>query len=169
MDEQKEFFLHVLNIKQPIGFDIKSSSDKTEVKQVNINLEYDKFADVKAGDKQFYRPHAFDLCAFTLPAEEKRSTDYYFEHPLQKSCVTVIDLPAGFEVETLPANETLKFAYGNYEVGYVYDAAKNQVTSTAKFNITNQVIPAEKYTELQQYLDAVNKSQNKKLVIKRKA
>jgi hypothetical protein len=43
------------------------------------------------------------------------------------------------------------------------------VISTAKFNLTNHVIPAAKYTELQQYLDAVAKAQNKKLVIKRKA
>jgi hypothetical protein len=104
-----------------------------------------------------------------VPIEEKRKSDYSFEHPMQKSCLTVIDLPAGFEIETLPANQKLTFAYGTYEVGYAYDAAKNQVTSTAKFNLNNQVIPADKYTELQQYLDAVAKAQNKKMVIKRKA
>jgi hypothetical protein len=122
-----------------------------------------------AGDKQFYRPQVFDLCAFTVPVEEKRKTDYYFDIPLQKSCVTTIDLPDGFTIETLPVNQSLKFTYGNYEVNYAYDAAKNQVTSTAKFNLTNLVIPAAKYTELQQYLDAVAKAQNKKLVIRRKA
>jgi hypothetical protein len=111
----------------------------------------------------------FDLCAFTVPIEQNRKTDYYFEHPLQKTCITTIDLPAGFEVETLPVAQNLKFTYGDYEVKYTYDAAKNEVISTAKFNISNQVIPAAKYTELQQYLDAVAKAQNKKLVIKRKA
>jgi len=169
LDQQKEYFTHWLNLKQPIFFDFKPAPDKDGVKEVKINLEYDKFCDVMAGDKQFYRSGVFDLCAFTVPIENARKTDYYFDTPLQKSCVTTIDLPAGFEVETLPANQTLKFAYGNYEVGYVYDAAKNQVTSTAKFNLTNQVIPAAQYTELQQYLDAVAKAQNKKLVIKRKA
>jgi hypothetical protein len=43
------------------------------------------------------------------------------------------------------------------------------VISTAKFNLTNHVIPAAKYTEMQQYLDAVAKAQNKKLVIHKKA
>jgi hypothetical protein len=168
-DDQKEFYMRALNIKQPIVFDLKPSTDKDGVKAVNIGLEYDKFCDIMTGDKQFYRPRAFDLCAFTLPIEEKRKTDYYFEHPLQKTSVTTIDLPAGFEVETLPVNQILRFAYGNYEVKYSYDAAKNQVVSTAKFNITSQVIPAARYTELQQYLDAVAKAQNKKLVIRRKA
>jgi hypothetical protein len=168
-DEQKEAFMRFLNIKQPSVFDLDLSKDKDGVREVDMNLEYDKFCDIMAGDKQFYRPHVFDLMAFTVPIEGNRKSDYYFEHPLQKTCVTTIDLPAGYDVETLPVNQSLKFTYGNYEVSYAYNAAKNQVISTAKFNLTNHVIPAAKYTELQQYLDAVAKAQNKKLVIKRKA
>lgn len=168
-DEQKERYLRMLNIKQPSLFNINSAADIGGVKEVDLEIEYDKFCDVMAGDKQFYRPRAFDLCTFSVPIEEKRKSDFYFPHPLQKSCVTTIDLPAGYEVETLPANQTLKFSYGDYDVKYIYDAAKNQVVSTAKFNITNHVVPAAKYTELQQYIDAVAKAQNKKLVIKRKA
>jgi hypothetical protein len=168
LDEQKERYMRALNIRQPSVFDLKSGADKDDVKEIDINLEYDKFSDITAGNKQFYRPRVFDLCAFTVPIEEKRKTDYYFQHPLEKSCITTIDLPTGFEIETLPVNQSLKFTYGNYDIKYAYDAAKNQVISTAKFNITNHVIPADKYTELQQYLDAVAKAQNKKLVIRRK-
>ena len=169
VDEQKEAFMERLNLKQPNVFDIKPASDVNGVKEVDLNLEYDKFSDITAGDKQFYRPHVFDLVAFTVPIEEHRKSDYYFEAPMQKSCVTTIDLPVGFEVETLPVNQSLKFTYGSYDVKYSYDAGKNQVISTVQFNITNQVIPAAKYTELQEYLDAVAKAQNKKLVIRRKA
>ncbi len=169
MDEQKEYIMHMLNMKQPSAFDYSPSQINGEIKEVDINLEYDKFCDVMAGNKQFYHPHVFDLCAFTVPIEEKRKSDYYFEAPMQKSCITTIDLPKGFEVETLPANQSLKFSYGTYDVKYAYDAVKNEVISTAKFNLTNHVIPAAKYTELQEYLDAVAKAQNKKLVIRKKA
>jgi len=168
-DEQKEMYMRLFNMKQPSVFEFNPSEDKDGIKEVNFNLEYDKFCDIKAGDKQFYRPRAFDLVAFTVPVEENRKSDYYFPHPFQKSCVTTIDLPAGFEVETLPVNQSLKFTYGSYEIKYVYDPVKNQVVSTAKFILTNHVIPAAKYTEMQQYVDAVAKAQNKKLVIKRKA
>jgi len=168
-DEQKEYLMTRFNIKKPSVFSLDPSSDKGETKELDIDLDYDRFVDIMAGDKQFYRPRVFDLMTFTIPVEEKRSSDYYFEHPLQKTCVTTIDLPAGFEVETLPVNQSLKFTYGNYEVNYAYDAKKNQVISTAKFNISNHVIPAAKYTELQQYLDGVAKAQNKKLVIHKKA
>lgn len=168
-DDQKEYLMHMLNIRQPSVFDYSPVADEKGVKEVNLNLEYDKFCDIMAGNKQFYRPRVFDLCAFTVPIEEKRKSDYYYETPLKKTCVTTIALPANYIVETLPANQSLKFTYGDYQVTYTYDAAKNQVISTAKFNLTNQVIPAAKYTEMQQYLDAVAKAQNKKLVIRRKA
>lgn len=142
---------------------------KAEINELNMDLEYDKFCDVLTGDKQFYKPRVFDLWALTVPVLEKRRADYYFEHPMEKSCVTTIDIPTGFEVEALPINASLKFSYGNYEMDYVYNKEKNQVVSTAKFVLSNQVIPAEKYTEMQQYMDAIAKAQNKKLVIKKKA
>jgi hypothetical protein len=168
-DEQKEFLMHSLNIKQPLVFDFAQVRDEGGIKEVSINLEYDKFCDIMAGSKQFYRPRVFDLCAFTVPVLERRNSDYYFEAPIKKTCITTIDLPTNYEVEALPSNQSLKFTYGNYEVSYVYNAAKNQIISTAKFSIINQVIPAAKYNEMQQYLDAVAKAQNKKLVIRHKA
>jgi len=168
-EKQKEYFTRWLNIKQPIAFNFKSTPDGPDSKEVEIALDYDTFCDVKAGNKLFYRPAALDICVFKLPVEEKRKTDYYFETPMQKSCNTVIDLPEGFEVESLPANQTLKFAYGSYDVSYTYDAAKNKVKASTKFNIINHVIPAAQYNDLQQFLDNVARAQNKKLVIKRKA
>ena len=168
-DEQKEFLMDALNIKQASVFNFTQGKDENGVREINLNLEYDKFCDIMAGDKQFYRPRVFDLCAFTVPVLDKRNSDYYFGAPMNKTCITTIDLPAGFVVDVLPANQSLKFTYGNYEISYVYNAAKNQIISTAKFSIFNQVIPAAKYNEMQQYLDAVAKAQNKKLVIRHKA
>ncbi|WP_162996640.1 DUF3857 domain-containing transglutaminase family protein [Mucilaginibacter celer] len=168
-DEQKSRMIRMLNMRQPSAFSFTPSSDKDGVKEVGLELEYDRFCDVLSGSKQFYKPRVFDLWQSTLPVEEKRKTDYYFEVPMLKTCVTTIDLPAGFEVETLPTDQNLKFTYGSYDVKYVYDATKNQVVSTTKFNLKNQVIPAAKYNEMQVYMDAIAKAQNKKLVIRRKA
>ncbi|WP_426669485.1 DUF3857 domain-containing protein [Mucilaginibacter sp. McL0603] len=169
MDDQKEFLIRNLNIKQPSAFDFKSEKDENGAKEIDLSLEYDQFCDVKAGDKQFYRPSAFLLWSTSVPVLEKRKTNYYWDYPRIKTCSTTIDLPTGFEVETLPANASLKFTYGNYEINYVYNKDKNQVVSTAKFVLNNQVIPAAKYTEMQQYMDGIAKAQNKKLVIRKKA
>jgi hypothetical protein len=169
MDEQKQYLIRMLNIKQPTVLEFKPTTDKDGVKEVSVDIEYDKFCDVSAGNKLFYRPRVFDLWGTTLTASDKRTTDYYFNQPMIKSCVTTIDLPTGFEVETLPVNQTLNFTYGSYDVKYVYNAAKNQVISTTKFSLTNHVIPAAKYNEMQQYMDNIAKVQNKKLVIRKKA
>lgn len=168
-DEQKEYLLRMLNIKQPSGFEYSPGIDKDGTKEITLELEFDKFCDITAGNKQFYRPRLFDLWRLTLPVLDKRKTDFYFNQPMQKTCVTTIDLPVGFEVETLPVNQSLKFSYGNFEIKYAYDVTKNQVTSVAKFNLNSQVVPAAKYTEMQLYMDNIAKAQNKKLVIKRKA
>ncbi|TSD64509.1 DUF3857 domain-containing protein [Inquilinus sp. KBS0705] len=168
-DEQKEYLIRMMNMKQPSVIEFTPLADNNGIKEVAIDLEYDKFSDITSGDKQFYRPRVFDLWRLTVPVLEKRKTDFYFEQPMQKTCVTTIDLPTGFEVETLPTNQSFKFSYGNYEVNYTYITGKNQVVSTAKFNLTTQMIPAAKYTEMQQYMDNIAKAQNKKLVIRRKA
>jgi hypothetical protein len=168
-DKQKEAILRIFDIKQPAAFDFKSGDDINGVKEVNLNLDFDKYCDIKAGDKLFYHPQALNCWDYKVPVFEKRKSDYYFDFPFEGVSTTVIYLPAGFEVETLPVNQSLKFTYGDFEVKYTYDEAKNQVLSVAKFNLNNQLIPAAKYTEMQEYLDAVAKVQNKKLVIKRKA
>ncbi|MEO3405912.1 DUF3857 domain-containing transglutaminase family protein [Mucilaginibacter sp. CAU 1740] len=168
-DEQKQYLIRRLNMKQPSIFEFKPSTDKDGTKEVDIDLIYDKFCDVAAGNKQFYKPRVFDIWQATMPVLEKRKSDYFFEIPMLKTCVTTIDLPAGFEIDALPTDQSLKFTYGTYDVKYVYDAAKNQVISTTKFNLKNHVIPAAKYNEMQVYMDAIAKAQNKKLVIRRKA
>lgn len=167
--EQKEMLITMLNMKQPNLFEVSPANDKDGAKEVTLDLEFDKFCDIASGNKMFYRPRVFDLWKATLPVLEKRKSDFYFSIPVQKSCITTIDLPQGYEVETLPVNQTLKFTYGNYEVKYAYNAAKNQVLSTTTLQLNNHVIPAAKYTEMQQYMDNIAKAQNKKLVIRKKA
>jgi len=167
-DDQKEFLIRSMNMKQPSLIEYNPLGDKDGIKEVAIALEYDKFADVAAGNKLFYRPRVFDLWRTTVPVLEKRNTDFYFEQPMQKTCTTYIDLPSGFEVETLPAPQSYKFSYGNYEVNYTYVADKNQVVSVAKFNLNTLMVPATRYKEMQEYMDNIAKAQNKKLVIRRK-
>ncbi len=168
-DQQKAYLIRSLNFKQPSAFDIKEAADSSGTKEVNFDLEYDTFAELSAGNKKFYRPRVFDLWQFAPPVTEKRRGDFYFDHPMQKTCTTVINLPEGFEAESVPENVSLKFSYGTYDASYKYDAAKNELTSTVKFNLDKHVIPAAKYAEMQQYMDAITRAQNKKLVIRKKA
>ena len=167
--DQKTHLINTLEIKQPLGMDIKPVDDKDGVKQFELSLEYDRYCDIAAGSKLFYHAALFNVWTMTVPQEDKRKASYYFEHPRIKTCVTTIDLPEGYEIESMPANANLKFTYGTFDLTYTYDATKNQLTCKAKFNLTNNVIPAARYAEMQHFMDDVAKAQNKKLVIKKKA
>lgn len=168
-DDQKQTLMHMLNLKQPGFFKLQTATNNDGAKELKINLEYDRYFEMSAGNKQFYRPGVIDLSNMRLPVVTDRKNDLYLRSPMLKTCITKIDLPTGFEVETLPAGASLKFAFGDYEVSYTYNKDKNQVISTAKFRLSNWIIPAAKYSEMQTYLDEVAKAENKKLVIKRKA
>lgn len=167
-DDQKKLLIRYLEMKQPVMLDLMPVTDKDGTIEMAAEMDFDRFCDVTAGSKIFYHPALFDIWRITLPPLEKRKSDYYFDHPMQKSCVTTIELPQGYEVESMPANTSLKFTYGNFDINYVYDAAQNQVIASAKFSLKNYVIPAAKYTEMQQYMDDIAKAQNKKLVIRKK-
>ena len=167
-DEQKQYLMRTLKFKQPSVFELKHTQDVDGVKQMNMDLEYEQFADIISGDKMFYKPAVFNLWNVTLPIVEKRINDYYFEYPMKNYGKTTLNLPEGYVVETMPTNVSLKFSYGSYEVKFAYDAVKNQVVSEAKFNLTNHVIPAAKYTEMQTYFNDIAKANGKKLILKKK-
>lgn len=168
-DEQKQYLIRNLNLRQPDVFDLSQVSDKDGTKEVKLDLAYEKLSDMKAGDKYFYRPCLFDLYRATFPATEKRKTDFFFDHPMLKKNTTLIHIPEDFEVEALPAEVNLAFSFGSYQAKYSYDAASHEVKSTSVFSLKKHVIPAEKYAEMQKFMDDISKSLNKKLVIKKKA
>jgi hypothetical protein len=155
-------------MRQPSAFNIIPAADNDGIKELHFDIAFDKFCDIISGDKLFFRPFAFDLCTYAVPPEENRKTNFNFGFAMEKSCTTTMNLPAGFELETVPSAVSLKFTYGSYQINYVYDQAKNELTGTAKFNITSAIIPPEKYTEMQQFLDAVAREQHKRLVVRRK-
>jgi len=169
VDDRKKSLLSYLNLKQPDIFELKDLKDENGFKEVELDLEYEKLSDMAAGGKYFYRPRLFDLWRLTTPVLEKRKTDYFFEHPMLKKNATTITLPSDLEVESLPTDTSFKFSYGSYSVKYTYDKEKNEVKTTAQFELNKHVIPAAKYNEMQAFMDNIAKSMSKKLVLKKKA
>jgi hypothetical protein len=167
-DEQKKFLINYLNLKQPDSFEILNQSDKDGVKELKISLLYNQLSDISVGGKHFYKPRIFDLVKFSVPQLEKRTTDFYFEHPMSKKSTTVYTLPQDLEIETLPQNVKHTFSNGNYTAEYSYDKSKNQMTAVARFELNNPIIKASNYTEMQKHFDDIIKSMSKKFVVRKK-
>ncbi len=167
-DEQKAYLIKNLQFKQPDLFRLQYGDDKNGSQEVNIDLDYYKFSDMAAGDKYFFRPQLLNICNFTLPELEKRGTDFYFDHPLAKLNTVVFEIPEGYEVESLPANQNLKCGFGNYEAAFTYNKANNKLTGIYKLDINTHIIPASRYQEMQKFISEVSKSFNKKFVMRKK-
>ncbi len=167
-DEQKKALISFLNLRQPDIFTFKELKDENGIKEWELSLDYEKISDMVAGSKSFYRPRLFDLWRATMPVVEKRKTDYFFDHPMLKRNTTVISFPADMEVETLPTDAFFKFAYGSFSVKYSYDKDKNEMRSITQFELNNHIIPAAKYNEMQQFMENISKTMNKKLVMKKR-
>ena len=169
LDDQKNFLIKYLNLRQPDIFDLSYGKDDTRMKEMELNLEYARLSEMAAGNKLFFRPSILAVWKDSFPLNDKRKSDYYFSYPMIKKNTTAMIIPIDFEVESLPENSTLQFSYGSYESRYVYDKENNKVISTSIFKLNNPIISASKYAEMQKFMDSVLKSSSKKLVIKKKA
>ncbi|MGV8878646.1 MAG: DUF3857 domain-containing protein [Sphingobacteriaceae bacterium] len=165
MDDQKNYLIKSLKLKQPDVFTVNYGNDKDGVQEIKLDLTYAKFNDMAVGDKYFYRPNVFDICNFTLNADEHRKSDFYLEYPLIKTNITTIEIPAGFEATNIPANQDFKCKYGTFQSAYSYNKESNKLINNAKFEINNHVIPASQYSEMQKFIENISKSLNKKIVI----
>lgn len=168
IDQQKQVYTRLLHMRQFSELNITHSDLDNSINETDLDITFDKFCDIVSDDKLFFRPFAFDLSTYIFTPDAKRKTDFHFEYPMAKSCTTTIDLPRGFEIETLPPNASLKFAFGSFEISYVYNQSSNKVVSIAKFNINNAVIPPENYAEMQHFFDEVGQEERRKLVVKHK-
>lgn len=168
-DEQKKEIINTLNLKQPDIFNLIEKDDKDGIKKLELNLEYQKLSDFSTGDKLFLRHGLFDLWKLTLPVNKERKTDYFFTHPRITQNRALYKLPDNMIPESLPSNINLKFCHGTYKSEYEYNQDKNEIINTAKLELSSHVIPASNYSEMQKFMDDLQKSMSKKLIIKKKS
>ncbi|WP_069659763.1 DUF3857 domain-containing protein [Arcticibacter eurypsychrophilus] len=167
IDEQKERLISSLKLKQPDVFSITELSDVEGVRTTDLHLEYEKLSDMNTGKKFFYRPRLLDLWKTTFPVLEHRKSDVYFSMPCIKKNTTEFGFASNFEVESVPATVSIQFSYGSFNASYSLDKTKNKITCVSVFKLNKHVIPAGKYKEMQEFMDLISKSMNKKIIVNR--
>lgn len=165
MDEQKEQLITYLKLKQPDFLSITELSDLEGVRTTDLRLEYEKMSDMNTGKKFFYRPRVFDLWRTTFPVLEHRKSDVYFSLPCIKKNTTNFSFAQNYKVESIPATVSLRFSYGSYEASYSLDKTNNKVKCVSVFKLNKHIIPAGKYKEMQEFMDLISKSMNKKIIV----
>ena len=164
-DDQKRFLVYYLGFMQPDIFDLKY--DKTKRDAVSVEMEYEKIYDFKAGSKFFLNPRIYKLWSYSLPSAESRKNDFFFDCPFVKTDTTVYQLPANFQVETLPKPKNISCEFGTFSSNYIFDEATRTITSIAKLTLNHHRIPAAKYSATKEFFDDVLTEYTEKIVVKR--
>lgn len=166
-DDQLEFFVRHLGFIQPDEFELAKNIGG-EAADLDVKMSIEKIPDFTAGSKMFLHPRIYKIWSGKLPDDTARSKSFYFECPFLKTDTTVYKLPENYTVETLPKARSKNFEYGSFTSNYVYDEAKNEVISYAQLQLTQNMIPPEKFTETRKFFSYVIDEYTEKIIIKPK-
>ena len=135
--------------------------------ETSLNLKLENIPSFSAGSKMFLNPRIYRIYSSSLPLEETRRQDFYFNSTFHKIDTTVYNLPKGFTLESLPIDKSLKFEYGLFKTRYLFDDKQKTVTTYATLTLSQNKIPAEKYQEARNFFNAVLDEYNDKIVIRK--
>ncbi|MEO8852868.1 MAG: DUF3857 domain-containing protein [Ginsengibacter sp.] len=165
-DDQKEFLVSKLGFLQPDQFDL--TTDQKNDDNTSFRLQIEKVPEFTAGSKMFLNPRIYKMWNAALPKTENRTKAFYFPYPFIKTDTTIYQLPENYTVENLPKSREVKFEYGLFRTNYTFDEKSNAVTSVAFLQLSQNVIPAEKYMELRKFFGNVIEEYTEKIVVKKK-
>ena len=166
-DGQKKYLISKLGFLQPDDFTLQSDRNNDSAK-TNFEMEIDKIPSFTAGSKMFLSPRIYKLWNQELPSAEGRTKAFYFYHPFVKKDSTIYYLPENYTIENLPKARDISFAYGVFKTKYLYDEKTNTVTSTAVLQLSQNIIPADKFAEACKFFDNVSNEYSEKIVINSK-
>lgn len=165
-DDQKRYLIEYQGFLQPDDFEI-SFDKQVPLAHAELNMNIEKIPSFTAGSKMFLSPRIYRIWSSELPATNKRITDFFLGTPFIKSDTTVYQLPDGYGVDNLPQSKKLSFDYGSFTTTYAWDATKKSLTSTARLEIKERIIPAAKYAAAKKFFDEVLAEFNEKIVVKK--
>jgi hypothetical protein len=166
-DDQKEYLVSRLGFLQPDEFELTNDNEDNLTK-TSFKLTIEKIPEFTAGSKMFLNPRIYKIWNYTLPTTEKRTKAFYYSFPFIKTDTTVYQLPENYVLENLPKARDTKFQYGSFKTNYLYDEKANTVTSIAFLELSQNVIPAEKFAEARNFFGSVIQEFTEKIVIKKK-
>lgn len=166
-DIKKKYFVNELGFPDPDEFDISFGEKNIQPLTTIFRLKLDKINDFSAGSKMFFKPRFHRIWPAKLPATEPRTEDFLFECPLQKTDTTILKLPQGYVVDALPKTKDLKCDFATYRTSYWFDETQKAIYSTAKLELNQHLIPAEKYASVKSFFDEVVQDGAQRIVIKK--
>jgi hypothetical protein len=121
------------------------------------------------GNKLYFSPMMFFEKQENIFKQETRKFPLDYTVPFSDSFDIVVNIPEGYEVESLPesVNLAMENNYGTYSIKINSNFNNIQISST--FNINASIIPSEEYKTLKTFYKMMIDKQNEKIVLRKKA
>ena len=99
--------------------------------------------------------------------QEQRQMPVYFGYPTQEKINVNIEIPEGYEVESLPT--PIKILSENKEIVYMLNIVNegNKIQIISSKEINNSIFAADQYEGLKDLFQKMIASQNEKIVLKK--
>lgn len=148
------------------GYTVENKTDLT--KPIVETFSFKNTNSVESiGGKLYFSPLLFFAEKESPFKQEKREYPVDFIFPNQEKIITIINIPEGYVVESMP--EPIAFVFSDQLLSYKFNISSNgkQVQTTSLFDINTNVVSPEEYEELKKFFIEVVKKQTEKVVLKK--
>ncbi|MBS1850719.1 MAG: DUF3857 and transglutaminase domain-containing protein [Acidobacteria bacterium] len=118
-----------------------------------------------AGKRWIIAPHIFQTGQRALFPSSTRTNPVYFDYPSREIDEVHITLPPGAEVESLPANDSLKTEFSIYQTTQKAEAA-NAIFSRRELIIGGVGFPTSMYKDIKDFYDKVKTGDDQQVILK---
>ncbi len=137
----------------------KNIEGKLEVK---IEQKVEKMGDLLIFTPTFYNG------IFSNPLKlETRLYPVEYSYPVNKTVKSIIQIPQGYEIESLPQGLTYKSKHGTCVFKYVIMADANNISLVSHYKRNQTLFAYDQYDELKLFYETIAKKHNEKIVLKK--
>jgi transglutaminase-like putative cysteine protease len=162
-DMQKKWLQKNLQISayDVISYSFRDLFEEQGVAKVDFKLSLPNAATVN-GKRIFLTPNLMNRSNYVPEKLEKRRTPIILDLPYIDIDSIVYIIPEGIYPEYLPPPVKLSSRFGEYECSFIHTEGKLQYHR--KFSVPEGTFPPETYNELTEFMKAVQKADNMKIV-----
>jgi transglutaminase-like putative cysteine protease len=143
----------------------ESKSERPEIMEL-LEVDVNNYATV-SGKRLFITPNVLNRSYTKLTADEKRLTDIQLDYEYKDIDSVVIDVPTGYEPESMPQPLTLKTKFGSYTATTKLESNKLIYTRIREQHAGK--FSAKDYQDLMDYYDRIYKADRNRLVLVKKS
>lgn len=157
----KEHWSHIGNLKiSEMAFE----NDKRKVRFTEkLKVTAANYGAI-SGNKMLFAVNVFDPFAENIKRVRNRKTPFQVQRGFFDSDEIAVELPAGFAIESLPADFALETKYGQYKAELVKIDATHLLYKRS-FSINKGLYPNTEYEDYRLFLDQIARNDNAKIVL----